>query len=92
MTEIIDIEKGHKNPNFGSTGTNLTDDESNEDEEYQDPLIESDATNDINNEYDAENDEVYHDSLETIENLKDLILDKEIGNLGNKFGNLMRNF
>ena len=29
------------------------------------------------NKHDAENDEVYHDTLETIENPKDLVIDKE---------------
>ena len=39
--------------------------------------MELEATNDINNEHDAENDEVYHNTLETIENPKDLVIDKE---------------
>ena len=76
LAEIIDIKKDYKNPNFGSTGTNLTDDESNEDEEYQDPLIELEATNGLINKHDAENDEVYHDTLETIENRKDLVINR----------------
>ena len=77
LTEIIDIKKGHENPNFGPTGTNITDDESNKDEEYQEQLIDLEATNDIINKHDAENDEIYHDTLETIENPKDLVINRE---------------
>ena len=40
LSKMVNIEMGHNNLEPGSTGAIDTDDETNEDDEYQDPLVE----------------------------------------------------
>ena len=77
MTERIDIKEDHNNPKVVFTDTRYTDDETDEDEEYQDPLINLEETDEMISKHDTDNDEMYHDTLETIKNPKNLVINRE---------------
>ena len=53
LSEVLNIEKAHKNPEPGFTDVIDTDSETNEDDEYQDSLVKIEAINDINNDHDT---------------------------------------
>ena len=69
------INKASMEPGF--TDVIDTDSETNEDDEYQDSLVNIEAINDITNDHNTKEDDVYHDTLETMEGLKDLLFGME---------------
>ena len=77
LTERLDINKDHNDLKPVFIGTKCINDETSEIKEYQEPLINVEEDGEIVGKHATDKDEIYHDTVEAVENPKSLVLNKE---------------